>query len=110
MSAVNRSLDQVRWLSEPVQSTWSHLGLLSLSGVLLALAFPEPGWGWIAHWALAPAGWLAIRSTNAWRLAWCSYAVSMVWWLIRIKWMLSVTVGGHIALSMVLAVIGRWRW
>ncbi len=87
-----------------IQSTASHFILLTLWAVLLACAFPEPGWGTLAHVALVPMAILAIRSDNARRLAWTGYAVAFVWWLVRVNWMMPVTFGGYIALAACLAI------
>ncbi|MEX0777239.1 MAG: apolipoprotein N-acyltransferase [Phycisphaeraceae bacterium] len=77
-----------------------HMALLGLSALLLALAFPRPGWGWLAHVALVPAVILALRSTDSRRLFWASYLVGAVWWLLMVRWLMVVTVGGYIGLSL----------
>ena len=89
----------VRHAKLQARSITEHLTPLGISAILLMLAFPEPGWGWLAHIALAPAVWVAIRSSNSRHLAWTSYAVALVWWLIRISWMTPVTIGGYFALT-----------
>jgi len=91
-------------ISMGIGSIIKHLGLLSVSGIALALAFPEPGWGWLAHIALAPAVYLAIRSTSGKRLLWAGYLVAWVWWLVQISWLIDVTGGGYVALAAYLAV------
>ena len=80
-----------------------HLALLAASGLLLALAFPRPGVGWLAHWALVPAAVLALRSTSAWRLAWTSYAVWLAWWVGMLYWLWPVTGGGYLGLALLMA-------
>ena len=42
----------------------SHLLLAGVWAVLLSLAFPQPGWGWLSHVALVPLVLLALRSTR----------------------------------------------
>jgi len=88
----------------PIKSVQSHLCILGSTAVLLALAFPEPGWGWLAHVALVPAVLLAPRAISMRRLVWTSYVVSLIGWLLCINWLIDVTLGGYIALSMYLAV------
>ncbi len=87
-----------------VRSLGWHLALLGVSGVLLGLAFPQPGWGWLAHAALVPAVVLAVRSDSEKRLAWSAYAVGLAWWLIQLNWLGQITVGGYAVLSAYLAV------
>ena len=73
--------------AQTIESLASHMALLGLWAVGLTLAFPKPGWGWLAHVALVPVALLAVRSANPRRLLWTSYSVAMVWWLIRLGWM-----------------------
>ena len=87
-----------------IESLAWHLALLGLWAVGLALAFPRPGWGGLAHIALAPAALLAIRSTNPRRLLWTSYSVALAWWLVRLSWMSLVTVGGYVVMAACLAL------
>ncbi len=76
-----------------------HLTPLALTGLLLALAFPQPGWAWLAHGALVPAAIIALRSNRPRRLAWTTYLVGVAWWLLMVRWLIPVTVGGYIGLS-----------
>lgn len=87
-----------------VRSANAHVAAVVISGFLLLLAFPRPGWGWLAHVALVPMAVLALRSGNVRRLLWTSYAVSLIWWLFAIRWMTPVTFGGYVALSFYMAV------
>ena len=82
----------------------SHAVYLLLSAVLLALAFPMPGWGTLAHIALVPMVLLTLRSDSARRVAWMSLLMAWVWWLWMIRWMQPVTTGGWIGLSFVCAL------
>ncbi|MEE9212351.1 MAG: hypothetical protein V3U29_06830, partial [Phycisphaeraceae bacterium] len=82
----------------------AHLALAGASAVLLALAFPRPGWGWLAHVALVPLTLLALRSTAVRRLAWTSYLVAVIWWLIQLSWLWPVTGGGLVVLCLYLAL------
>lgn len=88
----------------------NHVGPLAVTAVLLALAFPKPGWGWLAHLALVPATVLAVGSGGGWRLAWTSYLIALAWWLVRISWLSMVTVGGYMALSAYLALYSPAAW
>jgi apolipoprotein N-acyltransferase len=87
-------IDSVRW----------HLILAMATAVPLALAFPRPGVGWLAHLALVPMGVLALRSRRTWRLAWSSFVVSMGWWLVMLYWLIPVTPPGYVALCALMAV------
>lgn len=80
-----------------------HIAWVALSGVLLLLAFPRPGWGWLAHVALVPVTVLAIRSTSPRILAVCVYGVFSIWWIWMIRWLWPVTGGGEIGLAMFMA-------
>jgi apolipoprotein N-acyltransferase len=86
-----------------IDSPWLHLLLLALTGVLLGLSFPQPGWGVLAHVALVPATILALRCARWRRLAWSAMLVFSLWWLIQIRWMIPVTAGGYAALSVIMA-------
>jgi apolipoprotein N-acyltransferase len=81
-----------------------HLLLAGASAVLLGLAFPRPGWSWLAHVALVPITLLAIRSAKAWTLAWTTFLVGWAWWLVRTNWLYQVTGGGYVALAAYMAV------
>lgn len=86
-----------------VKTASAHIGWVMLSAVLLLLAFPSPGWGWLAHIALVPVTVLAIRSTSPRILAVCIYGVFSVWWIWMIRWLWPVTGGGEIGLAMFMA-------
>ena len=98
------STSTVRHARPQIRSAFEHLTPLSLSALLLALAFPQPGWGLLAYIALTPAAIVAIYSIDAKRLAWTGYLVALAWWLVRISWMPAVTVGGYFALAGYLAL------
>jgi apolipoprotein N-acyltransferase len=83
---------------------WVHLLLLGASAVVLGLAFPRVGVAWLAHWALVPAVVLATRSGSARRLAWTSWLVFFVWWLVMCRWLAMVTPYGYIGACAVMAV------
>ena len=98
-----------------VGSLWKQLALLGAWALLMGLAFPQPGWWWCAHVALAPAVMAAIGSTSVWRFVWTTYASAWVWWLVRINWLAGVTGGGYVALAGGLALyflvaFGLVRW
>lgn len=80
-------------------SLWWPAGLLVLSAVLLALSFPYPGWGWLAHVALAPGAAAVIMSRRTvWVLVF-SYLVSVGWWLWALPWLIPVTATGYVLLA-----------
>lgn len=87
-----------------VSSVAGHVLPLAVTGALLMLAFPQPGWGWLAHVALAPAAVVAIRAARARRLAWCAMVVFGAWWIVMLRWLVPVTVPGWLALSLFMAV------
>lgn len=83
-----------------------HLGLVGASAVLLGLSFPQPGWWPLAYVALVPLGVLAVRSAEMRRLAWSSLLVFSLWWLVRIHWLMPVTVWGYVSLSLFMGCYG----
>lgn len=89
---------------ESFDSLVVHLLMQALSAVLLALAFPKPGWWLLAFVALAPAAWIAVRTHKPWRLAWTSYLVASIWWLVMIGWLMPVTEGGYALLALYMAL------
>ena len=87
-----------------VQRLVGYLSPLLISALLLALCYPRPGWGWLAHVALVPAAAIALRGACARRLAWTSYLVSLLWWLYMLRWLVPVTGGGLVLLAALMAV------
>lgn len=87
-----------------IQAIGAHLLWAGVSALLLGLAFAPVGWGWLAHIALVPVTVLALRSAGGWRLVGCLYLVSAIWWLTMLRWIIPVTEGGYIALSLYMAV------
>ncbi len=75
-----------------------------MSAVLWGVSFPWPGWWWAAHLALAPMTLLAICSSRPWALLWTGYGIGLVWWLLRVSWLIPVTVGGYLALAVYMAM------
>jgi apolipoprotein N-acyltransferase len=78
--------------------------LLGLTGLLLLLAFPAPGWWPLALLALAPAGLVAARASRLRRLAWTSWLAFLTWWLIAAHWLVPVTGPGWAFMAAALAV------
>ena len=87
-----------------IRTIRGHLVLSLLSGIMLALAFPSPGWGWLSYFALIPVGILAVRSTSRWRLGLSIWLVFSLWWLYMVRWMIPVTGGGYVAMALFLAL------
>ena len=95
---------------------------MAMTGVLLALAFPNPGWSVLAWVALAPAGIAAVRTRHWRRLVWTSAVVFAVWWAVMLRWMWPVTgpgvgvlaiyLGLNAALALVTAgaLVQKLRW
>lgn len=98
----NASVPHVR--TGRVQRLVGYFLPLLASALLLALCYPRPGWGTLAHVALVPVAALALRSRCAWRLAWTSYLVSLLWWLYMLRWLVPVTGSGLVLLAALMAV------
>lgn len=86
-----------------VRSVWAHLAMCTATAVMLTLAFPWPGWAFMAYFALVPVGVLAMRTKNLWTLAWTSYLVFFVWWSLRVLWLKHVSPGAPFAMASVCA-------
>lgn len=87
-----------------IRSIWAHLAMCAATAVLLTLAFPKPGWSFMAWFALVPVGVLAMRSRRLWTLAWTSYVVFFVWWSLRVGWLGYVQPGAPYAMAAVCAL------
>jgi apolipoprotein N-acyltransferase len=85
-------------------SLGAHLIPVVLGLLALMLAFPRPGWGALAHIALAPLIVVAVKSARPRFMTLILYTCLSIWWLWMIRWLAQVTVGGYIGLSMVMAL------
>ncbi len=74
---------------------------MAFSGLLLMLAFPRPGWGWIAFIALVPAAVAAGRTFTWRRLFWTSAVVWGAWWMWMLGWLLPISPAAPFA-------VGAW--
>ena len=86
-----------------IRSVSVHLILCGLSAVMLGLSFAPVGAWWLAYPALVPAGVLTVRASSAKRLAWTSFAVFWVWWLVMISWIVPISYVAFVALSGLMA-------
>ncbi len=86
-----------------VSSAWAHLAMCAATAVLLTLAFPLPGWSFMAFFALVPVGVLAMRTRRLWTLAWTSYLVFLIWWVLRVLWLRHVQVFAPLGIAVVCA-------
>lgn len=86
-----------------LKTTGLHLGLLAVFAILLALAFPHPGWWPLVYVALIPFGLLTIWSRRTLTLMWTTLVVSQVWWMVMLGWLSMVTFGGMTALALAMA-------
>ena len=104
------------------QAALQHVLAQAATGLLLALAFPRPGWSVLAWVALVPAGIAAAR-TRSWRRLFFSAAlVSAVWWGLMLRWMwpvtgpgvgvLAVYLGLNVGLALLAAgaLVQKLRW
>lgn len=69
------------------------------------LAFPRPGWGWLAYVALVPAGIAAGRTVHWRRLFWTGAVVMGLWWWCQLRWLGPVSPAGPPAIGVWL---GMW--
>ncbi len=86
-----------------VSSVLAHLAMCAATAVLLTLAFPLPGWSFMAYFALVPVGVLLMRTRSLWTLAWTSYLVFLVWWVLRTLWLKDVQIVAPLAIAVVCA-------
>ena len=87
-----------------IQSISAHLAMSAATAVLMTLAFPMPGWSFMAFFALVPVGVLAMRTRRLWTLAWTSYVVFFIWWALRVMWLRHV--GGFAPFGIALVCAG----
>ena len=86
-----------------IQAVSAHFAMCAATAVLLTLAFPLPGWSFMAFFALVPVGVLAMRTRRVWTLAWTSYVVFFAWWTLRVMWLRHVGGFAPIAIGVVCA-------
>lgn len=86
-----------------VQSVSAHLAMCAATAVLMTLAFPLPGWSFMAFFALVPVGVLAMRTRRVWTLAWTSYVIFFAWWVLRVMWLRHVGGFAPVAIAVVCA-------
>ncbi|MEM6256724.1 MAG: apolipoprotein N-acyltransferase [Planctomycetota bacterium] len=86
-----------------IQAVSAHLAMCAATAVLMTLAFPLPGWSFMAFFALVPVGVLAMRTRRLWTLAWTSYAVFFVWWTLRVIWLREVQTFAPLGIALVCA-------
>jgi apolipoprotein N-acyltransferase len=101
------------WMAQPAnetksqrhgtQSVTAHLAMCAATAVLLTLAFPLPGWSFMAFFALVPVGVLVMRTRRIWTLAWTSYVVFFAWWALRVLWLRHVGGFAPIGIALVCA-------
>lgn len=91
--------DAPEFLSPRFQGWKAHLLLFAATGVLLALAFPLPGWSWLGFVALAPAAVAVGASRSPRRVFVASFVVFSLWFVWMLRWLWPVTGPGVLALS-----------
>lgn len=88
-----------------ISTVLAHLALCLGTAVMFTLAFPKPGWSFMAYFALVPVGVLVMRTTNLRRLAWTSYLVFVGWWALRTLWLQEVNPLAPVGVAL---VCGGW--
>jgi apolipoprotein N-acyltransferase len=97
----------------PIAEARRQPGLTSILGhiipvvvglLALMLAFPRPGWSFLAHFALLPILIVAVKSARPRLMTAIVYIGFSVFWLWMIRWLGQVTQGGYIGLSFVMAI------
>ena len=82
-----------------VEGWFAHLAWFAATGVLLALAFPLPGWSWLGFVALAPAA-VAVGGSASPRRVWVTaFVVFTLWFGWMLRWLWPVTGPGVLALA-----------
>lgn len=76
-----------------------QLLLMLVSGLLMGLSYPRPNLWLGAYVGLVPMTVAALRARSDRSLGLVSFLAGWAWWLVMIRWMIPVTVGGYIALS-----------
>lgn len=97
MATTHYSLFTIHFIKHPVF-------LSVVSGVLLALSYPHPGWGFLAWVALVPL-FLAVRQAKTVSQALgCGYLCGMVFFGISLYWLVHVTFPGWIVFILIQAL------
>ncbi|MEM9080207.1 MAG: apolipoprotein N-acyltransferase [Verrucomicrobiota bacterium] len=94
---------------------WVPMGLAILGGVLLALCFPPFGWAdlvWVGLWPLMVGIWMRDSERGAGRRGFgLGWLAGMVFWMVNLKWLATVTGPGYLILAAYLAVyFGVFGW
>lgn len=74
----------------PIEPIWVRALLSVLSGVTLALAFPNASITAFAFFALTPLIIVAVRSPGWWSAFWSGWLAFMTAWLINVPWVITV--------------------
>lgn len=89
-----------------IRSVTAHLILAATSAVMIVFSFAPWGVWWIAYAALWPVGLLTVRAASAKRLAWTSFVIFWIAWLVMLAWVAPVTQGGYVVLAALMAAYG----
>lgn len=101
LNAMSESKAQAYARRYGVRSALAHLAMCTATAVMLTLAFPKPGWSFMAFVALVPVGVLAMRTERLWTLGWTSYLVFVAWWVLRSLWLKDVSYFAPFAVAVV---------
>lgn len=74
----------------PIERAWIRAALAVLSGVTLALAYPDASITVFAFFSLTPLIIVAVRTSGWWSAAWAGWLALTVAWLINLPWVITV--------------------
>lgn len=78
---------------------WLGAGGAALSALLWTALYAPREWAWAAGVALVPLLWMARRAESNRQALRFGWAAGFLHWLLAIRWLTNVTVGGWVALS-----------
>jgi apolipoprotein N-acyltransferase len=78
------------------------------SGLLLWLAFPPVGWGWLAWGALTPLFWLVTRQGAPLTTYLAAWAGGFVFWVLAVEWIRLTDPGAWVGWIVLALVFSLW--
>ena len=89
----------IHGLTPSGREEWVAAACAAASALLWAAVFPPLEWTWAAWGALAPLWIMARRAASDRQALWLGGAAGFLHWLLAIRWLTHVTVGGWIVLA-----------